>query len=427
MLCRRARGWAPLLALAFIFVEFPLRAQPSAALTLKQAITEAIQNNLQLIADRLQVPIADAEMIAARLRPNPTIAYEVDNLSAQRLFGTHPADTTDRTIAVGIPIETGGKRRLRIENAGYSSRIAQLQFQDAVRRLRLDVATVYSDGIRIQQRAALAHANTKLLDDVVEVNAVRVKAGAAAPLELTRAQTAMFLLRNDAARADADFAAAQLHLSNVLGRGEAARPAQLDDHISINDAAVAKDVEDAEATALAKRPDLLAARLTLEQSDSALRLAIAQSRPDPVAGLSYTRKGVADIGSSYGANVTLPLTLFDRNQGDVARARAQKEAAAAQVKALEAQVRTEVRTAWGQYRASRRIVEQIEADLIPSAGTARDTAAYVYRTHASTLLEFLDAERAYNDAMDSYFDAQAAARTAAFQLEAAMGENDNAK
>ncbi|HEX7190534.1 MAG TPA: TolC family protein [Thermoanaerobaculia bacterium] len=402
MLCRRSRGWAPFLALAFIFPAVPLRAQTPTALTLQQAVAEAVRNNLQLIADRFQIPVADAEMITARLRPNPTIGYD-----------------TNGTIAAGIPIETAGKRRLRIENAGFSGRIAQLQFQDAVRKLRLDAATAYSDAIRVQQRAALAHANTKLLDDVVEVNAVRVKAGAAAPLELTRAQTAMFLLRNDAARADADFAAALLHLSNILGRRETDRLV-IDDRTPIEEPAAARDAEAAEATALTRRPDLLAARLAFEQSDAALRLAIAQSRPDPVAGL-YTQQ------RSYGANVTLPLPIFDRNQGDIARARAQKEAAAAQVTALEAQVRTEVRTALGQYRASKRIVEQIEADLIPSAGTARDTAAYVYRTHASTLLEFLDAERAYNDAMDSYFDAQAATRTAAFQLEAAMGENDDAK
>ena len=215
---RTMRGGARLLALACSLLTMPLEAQSRSALTLEQAVNEAIENNLQLTAERLQVPVAEAEMIGARLRPNPTITWQVDNLSAQRLFGTHPADTTDRTIAVGIPIETAGKRRLRIENASLGSRIAALQLEDAVRRLRLDVATAYSDALRARQRSQLAHVNAELLNDVVQVNAVRVKAGAAAQLELTRSQTAMYLLRSDAARADVDLATAQLHLANTLGR-----------------------------------------------------------------------------------------------------------------------------------------------------------------------------------------------------------------
>ncbi|SRR5581483_3367492 len=414
---RMIRGRALIAALACLLAS-PLAAQTQTqiALTLEQAIREALHNNLQLMAERLELPVADADMIAARLRPNPTITYGLDNLSAARVFGTHPADTTDRTLAAGIPIETAHKRSLRMEAASYSRRIAELQFEDAIRRLRLDVANAFSDAVRAQQRAQLAKSNLELLDDVVQLNDVRVRAGAAAPLELTRAQTALYLLRGDVARAEAAEAAAQLRLRNVLGRHDASAAP-----IELADSEVRVDTGTLESDALAHRPDLLAARLTLEQRDAALRLAIAQSRVDPIAGFSYTRKGAGTIGSSYGVNVTLPLPLFDRNQGDIARARAEKDVAEAQIKALESQVLTEVRTARGQYLASRAIVDQIRTDLLPAAQKARDTAAYVYRTHASSLLEFLDAERAWNETMDSYFDALAAVRTAAFELEAALG------
>jgi outer membrane protein, heavy metal efflux system len=421
---RTMRGRARLLALVCLLLTPPLEAQSRSALTLEQAVNEAIENNLQLIAQRLDVPVAEAEMIVARLRPNPTVAYQVDNLSAHRVFGTHPADTTDRTIAMGIPIETAGKRRLRIENASFASRVAALQLEDAVRRLRLEVATAYGDALRAQQRSQLAHANAKLLSDVVQVNVVRVKAGAAAQLELTRSQTAMYLLASDAARADVDLATAQLHLANTLGRRGPAGAIELASEVPIDLPAAATDLQMAQTEALTRRPDLLAARSTVEQRDAALRLAIAQSRVDPVAGVSWTRKGVAAIGSSYGVNITLPLPLFDRNQGDIARARAEKAAAEAQVRALEEQVRTEVATAFEQYRGSKQILDAIRADLLPAAQKSRDTAAYVYRTHASSLLEFLDAERAWNDTTDSYVDAQAAVRSAAFQLHAAMGGLD---
>jgi cobalt-zinc-cadmium efflux system outer membrane protein len=417
---RFMRGAARLAALAWLFGT-PAEAQTPNALTLAQATAEALQNNLQLIAERLEVPVARAETIAARLRPNPTLTYAVDNLSAQRVFGTHPADTTDRTFAVAIPIETAGKRRLRIETAGFASRIAELQLADAIRRLRLEVATAYGDAVRAEQRAQLARNNLALLGDVVQVNTARVNAGAASQLELTRSQTAMLLLRSEASRADIDLATALLHLKSTIGhRGEMTAPID----VTPGEPAAASgtlDLSALMAEALRRRPDLEAARLTVEQRDASLRLALAQARVDPIGGLSYTRKGVAEIGSSYGANITLPLPLFDRNQGDIARSRAEKAVAEAQVAPTEEQVRTEVRTAYGQYLASRQILDQIRADLLPSAEKSRDTAAYVYRTHASSLLEFLDAERAYNDAMDSNFDAQAAVRTAAFQLEAAIG------
>lgn len=386
-----------LLALAWALAT-PLAAQTPTALTLREAYSEALHNNLQLMAERLELSVADAERIAARIRPNPTVSY----------------DMNDHTVSVGVPIETGGKRGLRIENAGETRRIAELQFEDAARRLQLDVAAAYADAIRAEQRAQLAKGNLELLEGVVQVNTVRVSAGAVAPLELTRSQTAMYLVRSDAARADLDVATALLRLRNLIGRRDGGEtPLKLD---TGEPAAVMGD----EAQALARRPDLLAARLAVEQRDAALRLAIAQSRPDPIVGMSRAHKS-GDTGASYSLNLTVPLPLFDRNQGDIARARAEKALAVAQVAALEAQVRTEVRTALGQYRASQQIVDRIRADLLPAAQKARDTAAYVYRTHASSLLEFLDAERAWNETMDSYFDAEAAVRTAAFQLDAAMG------
>ena len=386
-------------------------------MNIDQAIDEAIHNNLSLIAERLRIPVAQAGVIAASMRPNPSISYETANLTRPNPFS--PGSLQERTLALSVPIEGPGKRRLRIETAALGSRVAQLEVADALRRLRLDVATSYTDAVRASRRLVLARENARLLGDLVNLNVARVNAGALARLELTRSQTAMYLLRNEAQRAEIDLAAAQIKFLNTIGRKGYRGGVDLEPDDKVEQEA--QDLADLETQALKKRPDYLAAAMRQRETESDLQLQRAEARVDPVAGLSYRRGGDVSPAPSWGVNVTLPLPFFDRNQGAIARAHAEKAQADAELAATEQQVMTEVRTAYAQYVAAKRILSEVRRDLIPSALQARDTSAYVYRTHGSSLIEFLDAQRAYNETMDSLYDAESACANARFQLDAATG------
>lgn len=386
-------------------------------MTLQEALDEAVHNNLTVIAERLRIPVAQAELITAHLRPNPSVTYEVSNLTRANPFRAGQARA--QSWSANVPIEAPGKRGLRIETASFAARIAELQLADALRRLRADTASAYAAVVRAKEKLLVARENEKLFDDLVRVNNVRVKAGALAPLELNRSQTAMYLVRTQADRAEIDLATAELKLLTTLGRK--ARPQRVQVDGGLPPASEFPSVEELEAVGLTHRPDYLAAQLRLQQLDSDLRLQVAEGRIDPVAGVTYQRGGDVDPTPSYGVNISLPLPFFNRNQGEIARARAEKSQAEAEEAALKQEVLSDIRTAYLQYASARRIFDQLRAQLLPTAQQARDTAAYVYRAHGSSLLEFLDAERAYNETMDIYYDAEAASRAAQYQLEAALG------
>jgi len=112
-------------------------------LTIDQAVDEALRRNLNLLAQRLNLSLADALLVAARVRPNPVLSLDVDHVNVAHLS---KGDLTEAAARVDVPIVLGGKRDLRIDVAQRDRLIAENQFEDALRRLRQDVATVCHRG-----------------------------------------------------------------------------------------------------------------------------------------------------------------------------------------------------------------------------------------------------------------------------------------
>jgi len=150
---------------------------------------------------------------------------------------------------------------------------------------------------------------------------------------------------------------------------------------------------------------------------------LAQGKVDYTWGAEYRRQqGINGKGNSLGFFFSVPLPFYNRNQGEIARVRAEQEQLLRQMQALRSQVQTEVKAAYEEFRSARELVESIERDLIKPAEQARDTSAYVYRSGASSLIDFLDAQRAFNETMQSYQEAQASYRRAVTQLNATISK-----
>lgn len=185
---------------------------------------------------------------------------------------------------------------------------------------------------------------------------------------------------------------------------------------------MASDVGRLEQVALETRPDLRALQLTQAWSIAGLRLQEALGKIDYSVGAEYRRQqGLAGRSNSLGFFVSAPLPVFNRNQGEIARAGAEGEQAVHQLSARRAQIVADVRAAYHEYETNRDLVDGIERDLLKPATSARDISAYAYRTGGTSLLELLDAQRAFNDTMQSYLDARASLRRAVSRLNAAVG------
>jgi cobalt-zinc-cadmium efflux system outer membrane protein len=391
-------------------------------ITLEQALAEALEKNLSLLAERVNISIAEARLITARLRPNPVLSAGGDHLD---LLGTgfneiNNAGPEEFNLRTDFTIERGGKRSSRIAVAQHALGVAELEFLNAVRGLRLEVQSAFVEALLARHRVELARQNLEALNRIVEVNQVRWRAGDVAEVELIRSRVAALQQANALRRAELDLRTVLIRLQTLMGR---ARPAPDFDVLGeLRRETRVAPLEEWLKIALENRPDLLALRRAVQRSAAELQLELARAKPDLTLGSEYRRQqGLAGTGNMLGFFVQIPLPVFDRNQGEIARAREELRQAELRVRALEASIRAEVESAYRQWQSSRESLEQIETAMLAQAREVRDITEYAYRRGEASLLEFLDAQRAFNETMQAYYEARAEYARSLYLLESSAG------
>jgi cobalt-zinc-cadmium efflux system outer membrane protein len=388
--------------------------------TIRQAVDEAVEHNLALLAERYNLSVADARIATAKLRPNPVVSAGMDYIDILRAFtplnGGGPTEWNFRTDWV---LERGGKRERRIETAQDAKEVSQLQLQNTTRQLVLDVQNAFVDVLQAKDNLALARDNLAAFQSIVDVNQTRVRAGDLAKVELTRTQVAALQFQSAVRQGEAKLKVAATRLQNLMGRTNASAAFDVDGELRRDTSPMMLDTIQSEARDL--RPDLLALRRDEARSQAELRLQLAQGKIDYTVGTEYHRQFHNGNANALGVFFQAPLPLFNRNQGEIERARMEARQAAARIKAMEASVDTEVRNAWTEYTTSRDLLTSIEHGLLEQAKDVRDTMEYSYRRGEASLVEFLDAQRAFNDARQSYNDARAEYARSLYAIDAIAG------
>lgn len=414
---------------ALLFSAFALSGQtpgqpgaPPGSLTIAQAVAEAIQNNLDLLAERQNVPIARAREIHAALRPNPIVIFNWDYMDwlGRGLSAANSAGPSELAPQLNYIWETAGKRQKRIEVARLASGVAELRLLDSIRQLTFNVRAACVDYLLARENLALAQQNLKVFDDILAVNESRVKAGDLAGVELIRTRVAQQQFLSAVQQAQLRLDTARNSLQRLLGRQSRSPSFQLSGQLREDPAAYALD--DLKSRALAQRPDLLALRKDRERASADTRLQQAIARPDLTSGLLYHHQYGYSNGRTFGITLSTELPIYERNQGEIARAVRETRQVELRAAALENSIQTEVENAWIEYRSAYALLERIRGSLLAEARRVRDITEFSYRRGEASLLEFLDAQRAFNDAMQGYNDARADYTRSLFLLEAAAGE-----
>jgi cobalt-zinc-cadmium efflux system outer membrane protein len=177
-----------------------------------------------------------------------------------------------------------------------------------------------------------------------------------------------------------------------------------------------------EGRALTLRPDVSGLRAEQARSQAELRLALATGKADFTFGTEYRRQqGLAGKSSSLGLFFSMPLPVFDRNQGEIALVQREQQQIEARIRALEAEIQNEVRSAYEQYTTAREMLESLEGDLLNRARDVQQITEYSYRRGEASLLEFLDAQRAFNETMETYYQARSAYARSLYAIESVAG------
>jgi cobalt-zinc-cadmium efflux system outer membrane protein len=378
---------------------------PGNQVTLADAVREAIDKNLGLLAERYNVTIAEARILTARLRPNPVLTLDSDYIDFLHRFNReNQAGPTELSARTDFVLERGGKRERRIEVADNARAVAQLQLLNTTRTLVLDVESAFVEVLAAKETLALARENLKSFNAIVEVNTNRVKAGDLAQVELLRSQVAALQFQNAVRQADSRMKLARTRLQALMGR-----PYSLDfDAVGeLRRDAAPLDMEEFRRAAIELRPDLQALKRDQARSTADLRLQMAQGKVDFTVSSQYHWQFDNAKGNSIGFFFSAPLPVFNRNQGEIERARREQQQIEARIRALEHDIRAEVESAYQQYGVARELLENVERNMLAQARDVRETIEYSYRRGEATFVDLLDAQRAFNDTMQSYNEARA--------------------
>jgi outer membrane protein, heavy metal efflux system len=385
--------------------------QPLNRVSVDDALRIALQQNPTVRAQQAALTSTKAGEVTAALRPNPSM-----NFLAEQLKPGGSQQDAQYTVNVGQPIELGGKRGRRIDSAKAATQVAGYQLEDIRRQVTLQVKSAFAGALIAREQLALAQENVKTLDDTERIQRLRAEKGDISELELLRIQVQRFTFERDAADARQALAAAKIALRTAAGAQAIAEDFEVVGELGFKE--ISLDKSALMRRAMDNRPDLRAAEADRERARADHRLARANAWWDITPQLEYQRIGP---DNTIGVGFSLPIRIFDRNQGEIARTQAEidrvdavREATALQ---LLAALDTDRQTALTQ----RERVVSLRDVYLPKATRARDTVEFAYRRGGQSLLDFLDAQRSYRETALAHLQAVGAYLSALYQLEADIG------
>lgn len=410
-------------------LDLPAEAEdegPPGGLTLDQAIDRLVHANLDLRSKYLEIPQAQADVLTAGLRANPVLYYDTQLIPYGNFSEKRPGGATQYDLNVTFPLDLNQKRKLRAEVAGRAKRVIEAQYQDAVRLKIVDLCSAYVDVLAARETARYARASVEGLGRIVDAARSRERGGESVKADVERIEIQRDAAQVGLAEAEESLAEARRALAPLLNITlEQAEALELRGTIG-QQAPPFPPARELIRLALDARPDLASFRLGIQYAEADVRLAKRERFQDVfllVQPYTFQDNAPFDTKSahSWGAGLTVPLPLFDRNQGRIQRAEINVRQTQIDLETLEQQIATEVRQAERRHLIAKASVDRIGRDLIPKSARIREAALKRFRGGEADVVDFLAAQGEYNDLVRQYRDALIRHRRSMFDLNAALG------
>lgn len=390
----------------------------SVLISLDDAIRLALQHNHSLLAARSTIQQSQAEEVTANLRPDPVLLGDVQFLpifQPKQIDSDYIDNTAQFDLGVSYLFERGKKRQHRLQAARDTTAVTRSQVADSERGLTFNVASQYINVELAESTLALAQQDLKSFQDTVDISQTRYKDGDISEDDLLKIKLQLLQFQSDASAAQLARVQGLSDLRQLLGYESV--PANYDVASSFEYQPVAGSIEDFEAKALQNRPDLRASQQGVTAANSQYQLQKAIGKRDITGQVNYTHLQYSEL-SFFGQ---MPLPIFDRNQGEIARAGYAITQAQEQAKLTQGQVLTDVRDAFENLHSNDQIIGLYRSGYLDEAQQDRDISQYAYQRGAASLLDFLDAERSYRSVQLGYRQALASYLLAVEQLREAVG------
>ncbi len=389
------------------------------SITLDEAIQMALQHNHNLLAARTTIQQSEAEETTANLRPNPTLFADWEYLpffSPSNWNSTYLHDSTEADLGLSYLLERGRKRQHRLQAAKDVTAQTRSQVTDNERTLTFNVASLFVGAQLAESTIELAERDLKSFQQTVDLGEMRYNKGAISEDDFLKIKLQLLQFETDVQQAQLAKVQALSDLRQLLGY-ESVAP-EYDVAGPFDYLPLKGNLEDFQLKALQNRPDLRAAQQGVTAARSQYDLQKAIGKPDVTVQGNYSHVNGINAATVFGS---IPLPIFNRNQGEIARTRFAITQAQEQEKSTNGQALTDVRDAFEGLRVNDRIVQLYRLGYLDVAQKDRDIAEYAYQRGAVSLLDFLDAERNYRATQLAYRQALASYLLALEQLRQAVG------
>jgi outer membrane protein, heavy metal efflux system len=419
---RVAQAFLPVLILTSCLAQNPPTPH---ALTWQEVHDKFEATNPTLLAAKIGIDESKADEITAYLRPNPDLTAGIDQIN---FFSTQPTPSGGsdgyRPFAFAFPsaslsylYERRHKRELRRESAQKATGIAESQLADQERNLIFNLRSAFVT--ILQQKAVLTvtRDNLAYYDRLLNVSRDRFKAGDIAKVDLVRLELQRVQFESDVQTALVNLRTAKITLLMLLNdrtpieQFDVTGPFDFSEQIS--------PLEDFRKIAMDARPDLKAAIQSIDKAKTDHRLAIANGSTDPTFGMDFARN--PPIPVYLGVNVSIPLRIFDRNQGEKLKTQLDITHNERLRDANVAQVFNDVDSAYATLDSNLTLLRPYKASYLQQAVEVRDTVSFAYQHGGASLLDFLQAQQDYRSIELNYLNLVGSYLTAASQLNLAVG------
>ncbi len=380
--------------------------------------------NPTLKAAQLNIEESRAAEITANLRPNPDFSLTVDGLQVTPGVGGiwRPLSGLVETPGISYLHERDHKRELRRDQARESTVIAESTLADQERSLVFNLRTAFVNVLQAKAVLQNARENLDYWDKELDVNRTRFNAGDLAQVDLNRLELQRVQFESDYETAIVNLRTAKIQILMLLN--DRTPIEQFDVSGPFDFTEDLKPLEEFRSTALQARPDLKASVQNVELARITHQLAVANGSTDPTFSVWYSHNSsfanpFAD--ETVGGSVSIPLRVFDRNQGEKARTQVDITRNERLRDANEALVFSDVDSAYWTIVQSLNLLKPYKAKYLPLASDVRDRTSFSFRNGGASLLDFLDAEKAYRDTRLAYLNLIGAYLTAAAQMNMATG------
>ena len=376
-----------------------------------------------MLADQLNIDESRAEEITADLRPNPQFSFTVDGTQIAPNHGIwQPFAGTFESPGISQLIERRHKRGLRFESAKKATLIAESSHADMERSLLFNLRNAFVSTLQAKAVLQLAKDNLAFYDHVLQISRDRFNAGDIAQVDLDRLELQRVQYESDEQTAEVNLRTAKIQLLTLLNDRTPIEQFDVTGDYDFKDELAARD--EFRKTALDTRPDLKSAIEAVDKAQTDYKLAVANGSTDPTISAWYTHNGSTnnpEAINTLGVSISVPLRIFDRNQGEKLRTKLDIQRNERLRDAAEAQVLSDVDSGYATLASTLVLLRPYKAKYLQQSVRVRDTIFFSYQHGGASLLDFLNAEADYRSVQLNYVNLVGSYLTAAAQLNMAVG------